>query len=85
MLARTIALCRMAVQYAEIGTEVEVGKLDGHQKRIPAHGRAVPVLRPGQDPPAVLTSAATGLQHPIAVSGTTVPNRLRWKISGSPA
>ncbi len=36
VLKKNIALCRMAVQYAEIGTEVEVGKLDGHQKRIPA-------------------------------------------------
>jgi aminomethyltransferase len=35
-LRKNIALCRMAVQYAEPGTEVEVGKLDGHQKRIPA-------------------------------------------------
>jgi aminomethyltransferase len=35
-LKRSIALCRMAVQYAEMGTEVEVGKLDGLQKRIPA-------------------------------------------------
>ncbi|HEV3054596.1 MAG TPA: DUF1989 domain-containing protein [Solirubrobacteraceae bacterium] len=35
-LKKSIALCRMAVQYAEIGTEVEVGKLDGLQKRIPA-------------------------------------------------
>ena len=36
ILKKNIALCRMAVQYAELGTEVEVGKLDGHQKRIPA-------------------------------------------------
>jgi len=36
VLKQNIALCRMAVQYAELGTEVEVGKLDGHQKRIPA-------------------------------------------------
>jgi aminomethyltransferase len=36
VLRKNIALCRMAVQYAEPGTEVEVGKLDGHQKRIPA-------------------------------------------------
>ena len=35
-LGRNIALCRMAVEYSEIGTEVEVGKIDGHQKRIPA-------------------------------------------------
>jgi aminomethyltransferase len=36
VLRKNIALCRMAVQYAEPGTQVEVGKLDGHQKRIPA-------------------------------------------------
>ena len=35
-LAKNIALCRMSVQHAELGTEVEVGKLDGQQKRIPA-------------------------------------------------
>ncbi len=36
ILRKNIALCRMAVEYSKIGTEVEVGKLDGHQKRIPA-------------------------------------------------
>src|SRR5262249_57486189 len=36
ILKTNIALCRMAVQHAALGTEVEVGKLDGHQKRIPA-------------------------------------------------
>jgi aminomethyltransferase len=36
ILKQNIALCRIAVQHAEVGTEVEVGKLDGHQKRIPA-------------------------------------------------
>jgi aminomethyltransferase len=36
VLRKTIALCRIAVQYAEPGTDVEVGKLDGHQKRLPA-------------------------------------------------
>jgi aminomethyltransferase len=35
-LRKNVALCRMAVQFAEPGTAVEVGKLDGHQKRIPA-------------------------------------------------
>lgn len=33
---RPVALCRMAVQFAEPGTAVEIGKLDGLQKRIPA-------------------------------------------------
>lgn len=36
VLRKNIALCRMAVEHAEAGTSVEVGKLDGHQKRIPA-------------------------------------------------
>jgi aminomethyltransferase len=36
ILEKNIALCRLAVQYSAPGTEVEVGKLDGHQKRIPA-------------------------------------------------
>jgi aminomethyltransferase len=36
VLRKNIALCRIAVQYAKPGTEVEVGKLDGHRKRIPA-------------------------------------------------
>jgi aminomethyltransferase len=36
ILRKNIALCRIDIQHAELGTEVEVGKLDGHQKRIPA-------------------------------------------------
>ncbi len=36
VLRTNIALCRMTIEHAEIGSEVEVGKLDGHQKRIPA-------------------------------------------------
>ena len=36
ILGKNIALCRMAVEHAEIGTDVEVGKMDGHQKRLPA-------------------------------------------------
>jgi aminomethyltransferase len=36
LLRTNIALCRMAVEYAQIGTAVDVGKLDGHRKRIPA-------------------------------------------------
>ncbi len=46
ILKKNIALCRIAVQHAELGTEVEVGKLDGHQKRIPA----VVVRTPFYDP-----------------------------------
>ncbi len=36
VLKKNIALCRIAVQYADLDTKVEIGKLDGLQKRIPA-------------------------------------------------
>jgi aminomethyltransferase len=36
VMKSNIALCRIAVPYRELGTAVEVGKLDGLQKRIPA-------------------------------------------------
>lgn len=36
MLGKSIALARVDVAHAEIGTEVEIGKLDGIQKRLPA-------------------------------------------------
>jgi len=36
ILKKTIALARLDVTYAELGAEVEIGKLDGQQKRLPA-------------------------------------------------
>ena len=51
ILRKNIALCRMAVQYADLGTEVEVGKLDGHQKRIPATVVRVPFYDPDKTRP----------------------------------
>ncbi len=36
VLNKNIALCRIDIGHSEIGTEVEVGKIDGHQKRITA-------------------------------------------------
>jgi aminomethyltransferase len=36
ILRKNFALCRMAVEYSDIGTSVEIGKLDGKQKRLPA-------------------------------------------------
>jgi aminomethyltransferase len=45
-LKRSIALCRMAVQYAEQGTAVEVGKLDGLQKRLGARVVRIPFYDP---------------------------------------
>jgi aminomethyltransferase len=50
-LRKNIALCRMAVRYAEVGTEVEVGKLDGHQKRIPASVVPFPFYDPKKERP----------------------------------
>ena len=44
-LNKNIALCRIDLQYSEIGTEVEVGKIDGHQKRINAKAVSYTHLR----------------------------------------
>jgi aminomethyltransferase len=50
-LRKNVALCRIAVQYAEPGTEVEVGKLDGYQKRIPATVVPFPFYDPKKERP----------------------------------
>ncbi len=36
VLGKTIALARIDVTHATVGTQVEIGKLDGQQKRLPA-------------------------------------------------
>jgi aminomethyltransferase len=36
LLKKNIALARIDVAHADVGTEVEIGKLDGHQMRLPA-------------------------------------------------
>ncbi|NGQ90977.1 DUF1989 domain-containing protein [Rhodobacter sp. HX-7-19] len=36
LLGKNIALARVDLAHAEVGTAVEIGKLDGHQKRLPA-------------------------------------------------
>ncbi len=41
----------MSVQYAELGTEVEVGKLDGQQKRIAAEVVRFPFYDPDKTRP----------------------------------
>jgi aminomethyltransferase len=51
VLKKNVALCRMNVRYAEPGTEVEVGKLDGHQKRIPATVVRIPFYDPEKQRP----------------------------------
>ncbi|MGP4046103.1 DUF1989 domain-containing protein [Streptomyces sp. 2A115] len=51
VLRKNIALCRIAVQYADLGTAVEVGKLDGHRKRIPAQVVRFPFYDPDKTRP----------------------------------
>jgi aminomethyltransferase len=51
VLKKNIALARMNIRYAEPGTEVEVGKLDGFQKRIPATVVAFPFYDPKKERP----------------------------------
>ena len=46
LLRKNIALCRIDVTHSEVGTEVQVGKLDGHQKRIPAQVVKFPFYDP---------------------------------------
>jgi aminomethyltransferase len=36
ILKKNIALCRISISESKIGTEVEIGKLDGHHKRLAA-------------------------------------------------
>jgi aminomethyltransferase len=48
---RPVALCRMSVQYADLGTKVEVGKLDGQQKRIGAEVVRFPFYDPDKTRP----------------------------------
>ena len=51
VLKKNIALCRMNIRYSELGTEVEVGKLDGFQKRIPATVVRFPFYDPEKTKP----------------------------------
>jgi aminomethyltransferase len=46
LLSSNLALGRLAVEHAAPGTEVEVGKLDGQQKRIPATVVRLPFYDP---------------------------------------
>lgn len=51
ILKKNIALCRIAVQHSERGSSVEVGKLDGLQKRIPATVVRIPFYDPEKTRP----------------------------------
>ena len=51
VLKKNIALARIDVVHAEPGTEVEVGKLDGHAKRLPAKIVPFPHYDPKKERP----------------------------------
>jgi aminomethyltransferase len=51
ILKQTVALARVAVQHAEVGTALEVGKLDGMQKRIGANVVRFPFYDPDKTRP----------------------------------
>ncbi|MBF6057395.1 DUF1989 domain-containing protein [Thiomicrorhabdus heinhorstiae] len=46
LLKKQIALCRLAPDFAAIDTEIEIGQLDGQQKRIPAKVVSLPFYDP---------------------------------------
>ena len=46
ILRKNFALCRIQVEHSELGTDVEVGKLDGKQKRLPAKVVGFPFYDP---------------------------------------
>ncbi|MEM7222748.1 MAG: DUF1989 domain-containing protein [Pseudomonadota bacterium] len=49
ILKKNVALCRMALEYCEPGSQVEIGKLDGQQKRLPATVVPVPFYDPTKE------------------------------------
>ncbi len=48
ILKKSIALARLDIAHSAVGTEVEIGKLDGHQKRLPAVVVPFPFYDPGK-------------------------------------
>ncbi|MCC9626067.1 aminomethyltransferase family protein [Thalassospira sp. MA62] len=51
ILGKNIALARVDIAHADIGTEVEIGKLDGHMVRLPATITAFPHYDPKKEKP----------------------------------
>lgn len=50
-LGYAIAMARIAVENAEVGTALEVGKLDGHMKRLPCTVTTLPFIDPKREKP----------------------------------
>ena len=49
ILRKNIALCRINVEHGETGTNLEIGQLDGHQKRLSCEVVAFPHFDPGKE------------------------------------
>ena len=49
LFERTVALARLAVEFAEDGTALEIGQLDGHMKRVSATVAPVPLVDPKRE------------------------------------
>ncbi|MCV0428756.1 MAG: aminomethyltransferase family protein, partial [Roseibium sp.] len=49
MLGTAIAMCRLAVEHSDIGTELEIGCLDGQMKRLPACVHELPFFDPKRE------------------------------------
>lgn len=49
MFEGTIAMARLAVEYSDVGTELEVGMMDGHMKRLTATVCDVPFFDPKRE------------------------------------
>ena len=48
VLRKNLALARIQIEHSALGTELEVGKLDGQQKRLPARVVAFPFYDPSK-------------------------------------
>ena len=48
-LGHAIAMARIAIENAEDGATLEVGKLDGHRKRLPCAVTSLPFLDPKRE------------------------------------
>ncbi|HEX6581646.1 MAG TPA: glycine cleavage T C-terminal barrel domain-containing protein, partial [Actinomycetota bacterium] len=51
ILKKNVALARVAIQHRDLGTDLEVGKLDGQQKRIAAKVVRFPFYDPDKTRP----------------------------------
>ena len=49
VLGKVIALGRVATAHAEVGTDIEIGQLDGQQKRLKARVVPFPHFDPGKE------------------------------------